>query len=278
MQRRRMRTAVLLGLALLVCAISAAPVRAAAGLSAFSMARAQANGNQQNLVVDTGTGYAFAYADSGLGPYAKAKADAAAGALGAIAYNGTMDGWGGYFGEAEVNDYFTLDGLPAGTPVILGAQVWLKGQLTAGSGTCCNSKADVSAQLIPFGPIALDPPPNFNDAVTNDFLPASGRFSVEQKSVNQLLTMRIQVVAGEPFEFGYRLVAHVDGIGSSDFYGTALLGFTLPSGTSIQSVAGFAQAAAVPEPESWAMLLAGLGLLGVRLRGIASKDSRETSR
>jgi len=258
-------------LTLLALASVPGPSWAAPILSAFSLARAQANGNQPNLVVNSGDNYALAHANSGLGPYAIAEANAAAGTLKAIAFNGNLDGWGGYGGEAYVYDYFTLTGPPPGTSVILGAHALLHGQLSVGPGACCGSTADVSAQLIPFGPIGIGSPPNFNDSISNIYLGAGG-WSAESKSVNELLTMQLSVNAGEPFEFGYRLVAHSDGIATSDFYGTAGLGFDLPSGASIQSAGGFVQTPAVPEPTT--SLTLALGLLGLAAARRGKRGSR----
>lgn len=70
----------------------------------------------------------------------------------------------------------------------------------------------------------------------------------------------------QPFQLTSTLTVSAANGGSADYYDTAmLLGFNLPTGAELRTLSG-AIYAPVPEPEAWAMLLAGLGLMGLITR------------
>lgn len=86
----------------------------------------------------------------------------------------------------------------------------------------------------------------------------------------------VQIVLGNSFDFTYDspffltglLVVGASDSGEVDFGNTAVFGITVASGGQANAMSGTAYGAAqsVPEPETWAMLLASLGLVGLRLR------------
>lgn len=84
----------------------------------------------------------------------------------------------------------------------------------------------------------------------------------------------VQMVLTGSFDFTYDsdfyltsiLMVGASDSGEADFSQSADFGITLAGGGQISAVSGTAYAAAVPEPETWAMLLAGTGLILLRLR------------
>lgn len=86
----------------------------------------------------------------------------------------------------------------------------------------------------------------------------------------------VHIVLGNSFDFTYDSPFFLTGVlavgananGAVDFSNTAVFGLTVGSGEQVNTVSGTAYESvqAVPEAQTWAMLLAGLGLLGLRLR------------
>jgi hypothetical protein len=86
----------------------------------------------------------------------------------------------------------------------------------------------------------------------------------------------VQIVLGNSFDFTYDSPFYLTGIlvvgasesGEAEFSHTADFGMTVVGDGEVDALSGTAYAAAqpVPEPETWAMLLAGLGLVALRLR------------
>lgn len=80
------------------------------------------------------------------------------------------------------------------------------------------------------------------------------------------LTGEFAFAFDQPFKLSTTLSVSASNGGSADYFNTStLLGFYLPDGAQLRTLDGNIYAP-VPEPESWAMLLAGLGLLELRRR------------
>lgn len=80
------------------------------------------------------------------------------------------------------------------------------------------------------------------------------------KLINQDFLGQINFNYGESFYIGAMLLTGAGGnSGTSDFFNTATFNLGLTEGDTLV-------VASVPEPGEWAMLLAGLGLIGLRLR------------
>jgi hypothetical protein len=88
-------------------------------------------------------------------------------------------------------------------------------------------------------------------------------FSLPSGFVNQVFNVSVSFTYGQTFY----LASVLDIGGYGDFYNSADFGITAPDGTSITSLSGtLYPAAAVPEAETYAMMLAGLGLVGFMAR------------
>jgi hypothetical protein len=99
------------------------------------------------------------------------------------------------------------------------------------------------------------------DQVMFDHLaPAALMGGAHAASFSELLTVR----NGDVFRLTSSLVVTLDGEGELDFLNTAVFGFELPQGVSFESASG--RLLAVPEPQTWALLIAGFGLAGGVLR------------
>lgn len=79
------------------------------------------------------------------------------------------------------------------------------------------------------------------------------------------LSASIAHAAGESFYLTGILAANVSEGETIDAFDTAVFGISSPAGFTTAS--GTVYTAAVPEPTSWALMLAGLGLLG----GVAAR-------
>jgi len=98
---------------------------------------------------------------------------------------------------------------------------------------------------------------------TPDYPAGSGAISLPSGFVDQQFNVSVSFTYGQTFY----LASVLDIGGYGDFYNSANFGISAPDGTSITSLSGTPYpAVAVPEPETWAMLLAGLGLVGVAAR------------
>jgi hypothetical protein len=81
-------------------------------------------------------------------------------------------------------------------------------------------------------------------------------------AVNQTYADSFSFTYDTPFYIGAALLTGAGGnSGTANFFNTATLNLTLGAGDTLT------MASAVPEPGEWLMLLAGLGLVGLRLRG-----------
>ena len=81
--------------------------------------------------------------------------------------------------------------------------------------------------------------------------------------VHQILSGNFSYAAGETFYLTSVFGVAATGNGAADFANTATFGISMNEGFSTGSGAGY-MTAAVPEPETWAMLLVGLGLIGMQ--------------
>ena len=95
-------------------------------------------------------------------------------------------------------------------------------------------------------------------------LTSSGNFDVLAVN-NSVTTGTYSVMAGTPFEFGYELRAS---LGNADIHMNTSLTLSAPAGYTLAMITP------VPEPETWALLLAGLGLLGAVARRNQKKIGR----
>jgi len=93
-----------------------------------------------------------------------------------------------------------------------------------------------------------------------DFTPGPGVYQFPLGLVDETFSVNVPFTYGQTFY----LASVLDITGHGDFYNSANFGITAPVGASITSLSGtlYPAAAVVPEPETYAMLLAGLGLVG----------------
>ena len=83
-----------------------------------------------------------------------------------------------------------------------------------------------------------------------------------QSNFGGVLTGAVDFTYGESFYLVSVLSGFANDFGVLNALNSANFGISAPIGATLVSDAGFAYASAVPEPEHWAMLLAGLGIVG----------------
>jgi len=212
----------------------------------------------EELFIVISSEYGETFADTGESPTAYAKARAGYGDQGAYAIGtaltlGPPTTKGAYAESIWVDSFTILGGDGDGT---LAISVLVTGSLSGGG---ANSLYQLFASS---SPITCD-----FDEYTCD-----GDFVIpltEGISGSQLFFANVQFTYGETFYLASYLGAEVvGGTGISDFYGSAHFGATAPDGSAIVGASGttYALAAQVPEPETYAMMLAGLGLVGFMAR------------
>ena len=191
-----------------------------------------------------------------------------AGALasGRMAVSAIATGHGRAEGEVSVRDTLTFSGLASGNNVIHfelsvnGTTSWdpppgvtLPGGFGSGSASMVIAKS------------------------TNVLANTSATFKVTDKTIARTLVLDYAVTRSAPtFDFISNLSARVDvaqlglgrpvGSASMDLGNTAYLKVVLPEGVTMTSSSGVFLSQPVPEPETCAMLLAGLGLVGLMSR------------
>lgn len=190
------------------------------------------------------------------------------GALGTgrLAVSAIATGHGRAEGEVSVRDTLSFSGLATGDNVI-------------------------HFELTVTGTTSWDPPPGMTipggfgsgsasmviARSTNVLANTSATFKVTDKTIARTLVLDYAVTRSAPtFDFISNLAARVDvallGLGrpvggaSMDLSNTAYLKVVLPQGVTMTSSSGVFLTQPIPEPETWAMLLAGLGLVGVASR------------
>lgn len=98
---------------------------------------------------------------------------------------------------------------------------------------------------------------------TPDYPADFGAISLPSGFVDQQFNVSISFNYGQAFY----LASVLDIGGYGDFYNSADFGITAPEGASLTSLSGTLYSpAAVPEPETYTMMLAGLGLMGFMAR------------
>ena len=209
------------------------------------------------------------FAQVGSSPYF-AKARASFGETGSFAMvTGQLPDYHAH-AESSWSDAFTIVG-GTGTG-ILNVSVKVEGSLS-GSGV-----AGVSGPISTYRLFASDTP--FTSAELLSLLdnyPATpdGSKTVIGEIVfdgsfsgSNVFSAEIPFTYGTTFYLASHLMAETLGNGTADFYGSSLFGATAPNGATVTGASGttYALAAAVPEADTYAMMLAGLGLIGWRAR------------
>jgi hypothetical protein len=168
----------------------------------------------------------------------------------------------GAYAESSWSDAFTIFG-GTGTG-ILSVSVQVEGSLT---GTGANSTYVLFASETPISSAGLvDYTDHGNNAPPDGSKTVIGVY--ESISGSNIYTGDIPFTYGTTFYIASYLGAEVLGDGTADFYGSSHFGATAPNGSTVTGASGttYALAAAVPEAETYALMLAGLGLVGFAAR------------
>jgi hypothetical protein len=95
---------------------------------------------------------------------------------------------------------------------------------------------------------------------TPDYVPGPNVYQFSPGFIDELINVSVPFTYGQTFY----LASVLDIGGYGDFYNSAIFGITAPEGAIINSLSGsLYPVAAVPEAETWALMLAGLSLLGI---------------
>jgi len=246
------------------------PTGAYADFTPFTLVRVQLD--EEDLVTGAYTEFekevSSNFAQVGASPYL-AKARASFGETGS--YGVAAGQPPGYHAHAESSwsDAFTIVG-GTGTG-ILNVSVKVEGSLS-GSGV-----AGVSGPVSGYWLFASDTPITSDgvlDFLDDNLASPDGSETVIGEvfegsfSGSNVFSAEIPFTYGTTFYLASHLLAETLGNGSADFYGSSHFGVTAPNGSTVTGASGttYALAAAVPEAETYALMLAGLGLVGFAAR------------
>lgn len=173
----------------------------------------------------------------------------------------------GAYAESSWSDAFTIAG-GTGTG-ILNVSVQVEGSLSSPGVPGGPGPNSIYALFASDTPITLGGLLGFTEdgtyAPPDDSRTVIGVF--EAFSGSNVFTAEIPFTYGTTFYLASYLGAEVLGNGTADFYGSSRFGATAPNGATVTGASGTAYAlAAVPEAETYVMMLAGLGLVGFAAR------------
>jgi len=117
--------------------------------------------------------------------------------------------------------------------------------------------------------LGFDGPVGYGGGVPDDIevLQAGGQVPVfQQFTLGMMAFANLSVLPGQAFQLSASLRTDVSEVSFLDFTHTARLSFLLPPGVTVTSMAGYDSSAAVPEPASSLLLVAGLAGLAWRRR------------
>ena len=153
---------------------------------------------------------------------------------------------------ASYTDFITFSGVGAASGVF---KVSIDGSVSGG----VSGYAGYS-----FSAYLIDP---VSGASTNLLYKSESADSGDSATLSNAYTKTFQYTAGKTYQFVATLDASASNGGVADFSHTTGLSFAAAQGVTLASASGYQyNVAAVPEPETYAMLLSGLGMLGLMVR------------
>lgn len=240
----------------------------------YNLTSATANANRS----DNG-GYDPTSFSTGIG---QARSSLAFGELGVLAssdkFKGVLAGpiWNGGSAFAQMNDTLTFNVAGAGASTVTNITIRFDLDGSLSSAPFQPGQASIDEQLY-FGSANARYGESFGMGNDTPFYIANGwvSYTWENTGSNSLRFTGVYALSGISGVIGIdnRMLAYGNQGGLADYFGTSKLSLLLPSNVTYTSASGTFLSAldpglpgAVPEPSTWALMLAGFGAIGVAMR------------